>query len=118
MTTSDPTVLDGAYRMLSIAEDETQGTIEQRYSRAYMAALGGVVQVMRLRPMDGGYEFGIWSQLMARAPELEDYAVYYAACSGRRDACEAGLVGAVSPDDTKHILVETRKFLDTIAEMT
>lgn len=77
----------------------------ERYALAHLAALRAAAAVLadRARPQAGhrGRPASAWRLLVAVAPELAEWAAFFAAGAGKRSAAEAGLpvVSAREADD-------------------
>jgi hypothetical protein len=125
-TIAAPASPPGALRLLSgarraLAEAEAARDPLERFAFAHLAALRSAAALLadRARPSSGSRPrrpTSVWTLLAAVAPELEQWASYFAAGSGKRVAAEAGMRGAVTTreaDDlirdaaTFHALVET-----------
>ncbi|MCK9876065.1 SAV_6107 family HEPN domain-containing protein [Frankia sp. Ag45/Mut15] len=86
-------------------EAEYATCIPQRYAQAHLAALRAAAAVLadRARPRPGrrGRPLSAWCLLVRVAPELAEWADFFAAGARRRAAAEAGLnvVGRREADD-------------------
>ncbi len=71
------------------------GSTTDRYLAAHLGALRAAAAVLAARP-DGGRATlphrSVWAHLVALAPELAEWADYFAAAGVRRAAVEAGTV--------------------------
>ncbi|SNQ46965.1 conserved hypothetical protein [Frankia canadensis] len=96
-------LLAAARRGLGEAEYTTR--VGERYALAHLAALRAAAAVLadRARPRPGrrGRPVSAWCLLVRVAPELTEWADFFAAGAGRRAAAEAGLnvVGRRDADD-------------------
>ena len=107
----------------------------QRYALAHLAALRGAAAVLacRARPaaapvaantgggLTGGPTGGrrgrptsAWVLLSAHAPELAEWATFFAAGARKRAAAEAGLVGVVTPREADDLLRDATSFLAVV----
>ena len=112
----------------------------QRYALAHLAALRGAAAVLacRARPAvtpaaantgggltGGGLTGGptgsrrgrptsAWVLLSAHAPELAEWATFFAAGARKRAAAEAGLVGVVTPREADDLLRDATSFLAVV----
>ncbi len=103
----------------------------QRYALAHLAALRGAAAVLacRARPAvapaagnTGGGPTGgrrgrptsAWVLLSAHAPELAEWAAFFAAGARKRAAAEAGLVGVVTPREADDLLRDATSFLAVV----
>jgi hypothetical protein len=105
-------LLADATRDLLLAELATRPA--DRYAAAHLAALRAAAAVLAARsgspetwqPVCGARPgrrrpLSAWDQLRAAAPELTDWADYFAAGAEKRSAAAAGLSGAVSADEAE-----------------
>jgi hypothetical protein len=110
LTRTDELLADAA-RDLMLAELATRPT--DRYAAAHLAALRGAAAVLAARsgspdtwkPVCGARgrrrPLSAWDQLRAAAPELTDWADYFASGADKRSAAAAGLSNAVSRDEAE-----------------
>lgn len=100
-TASARDLLAAARRGLTEATLETRAS--QRYALAHLAALRAAAAVLATRARPGGRRGprSAWELLAAAAPELGEWATFFAAGAGKRAAAEAGLdvVTAREADD-------------------
>jgi hypothetical protein len=104
-------LLADATRDLMLAELATRPA--DRYAAAHLAALRAAAAVLAARsgapeswrPVCGARgrrrPLSAWDQLRVAAPELTDWADYFAAGADKRSAAAAGLSGAVSVEDAE-----------------
>jgi hypothetical protein len=59
----------------------------------------------------------VWDLLYREAPELADWAAYFASGATRRAAAQAGLPNAVSDQEAADLVRESEVFLGLVAEM-
>jgi hypothetical protein len=81
----------------------------ERYPAAYLAALraGAAVLAVRARPQPRrGRSRSVWQLLAEVAPELGEWAAFFASCSDTRAAAEAGIARLVSRRDADDLLRE------------
>ena len=99
--------LDGA------AEAPTPGS---RFLAAHVAALrvAAVVLAVRRRPARAGRPRNAWRLLAEVAPELAEWAFFFAATESQRDAVRAGATGVVSAREADDLLRDTASFLDLV----
>jgi hypothetical protein len=88
-------------------------TAGERYLATHDAALrvAAVVLVVRARPTPGARPRNAWRLLAHVAPELGEWAAFYAATEHRRDALRQGLSGVVSTREADDLLRDTEGFL-------
>jgi hypothetical protein len=91
-----------------------------RYPAAYLAALraGAAVLALRARPAPKRRASrSVWSLLGDVAPELAEWAAYFASCSDTRAAAEAGIERLVSTRDADDLLRQSEQFLELVTEL-
>jgi len=84
-----------------------------RYPAAYLAALraGAAVLAVRARPRPRrGGPRDVWTLLAEVAPELGEWAAFFASCSDTRAAAEAGISRLVSRRDADDLLRQAEQF--------
>ncbi|MGH8867356.1 MAG: SAV_6107 family HEPN domain-containing protein, partial [Actinomycetes bacterium] len=86
---------------------------------AHLAALRGAAAVLAARtgPADPRIRRRLrsaWALLAQVAPELGEWATFFAAGAGKRAAAEAGLVHAVATREADDLLREVDTFLDLV----
>lgn len=89
-----------------------------RYPAAYLAALraGAAVLAVRARPQPRrGATRNVWQLLAEVAPELAEWAAYFASCSATRAAAEAGIARLVGRRDADDLLRQAEQFLGVVA---
>lgn len=92
----------------------------RRYPAAYLAALraGAAVLALRARPRPRrGAPRDVWRLLTEVAPELGEWAVFFASCSRTRLAAEAGIDRMVAPRDADDLLRQAEQFLARVREL-
>ena len=103
-----------AHAVRTLREAEGSTTPADRYSVAYLAAIraSAAVLAMRGRPHRArARPASVWELLVRNAPELREWAAFFAAGSSRRAAVQAGvsrLVDAAAADD---LIRRTAEFL-------
>jgi hypothetical protein len=105
-------LLDVARR--SLAEAAMTTVPAQRYTAAHLSALRSAAAVLsvRTRPIDTHRRpRSAWVLLPEVAPELEEWAAFFAAGAGKRAAAEAGISTAVSARDADDLLRDAETFL-------
>ncbi|MCU1592017.1 MAG: uncharacterized protein JWP11_3273 [Frankiales bacterium] len=92
----------------------------ERYATAHLAALRAAAAVLacRARPAAGpgrrSRPTSAWVLLAAVAPELGEWAAFFAAGARKRAAAEAGLPSAVTPREADDLLRDAETFLSVI----
>lgn len=100
-----------------LAEAERESEPAQRFIGAYLAALRGTAAVLeargrphrgRARPASG------WVLLESVAPELKEWAAFFAANSATRAAAQAGLTGKVTAEMADELVRAGTVFLELV----
>ena len=90
----------------------------QRYALAHLAALRAAAAVLSCRAAPGSPQRGrprsAWVLLAQVAPELAEWAAFFAAGAGKRAAAEAGIAGVVSPREADDLLRDAQSFLSVV----
>jgi SAV_6107-like HEPN len=100
----------------SLAEAELARRPSDRYLAAHLAALRVVAIVLSHRgPSTAGRSTGrpqnAWRMLAEVAPELAEWAAFFAATEGKRDAIRAGATSVVSAREADDLVIDARAFL-------
>lgn len=108
-------LLDRARSGLHAAEVTTDPG--SRYAAAHLAALraSAAVLAVRGRPRSGG-ALSVWLVLPRVAPELTEWAAFFAAGASRRSAIDAGRSDVVSTRQADDLLRDAGTFTDVVAE--
>ena len=88
-----------------------------RYPAAYLAALRAGAAVLALRARPAPKRRGsrsVWSLLGDVAPELSEWAAYFASCSDTRAAAEAGIARLVGRRDADDLLRQAEQFVGIV----
>ncbi len=95
---------------------ETPG---DRYVAAHLAALRAAAAVLavRGRPRRTGGALNVWQVLPRVAPELGEWAAFFAAGAPRRAAVEAGRADVVTARDADDLLRDAESFAHLVAEL-
>lgn len=115
----------GAAQLLAIAqrglhEAATSSRPAERYASAHLAALrcAAAVLAARARPEQPGRRGrrprNAWSLLAEVAPELSEWAAFFAAGASKRAAAEAGIAGAVNTREADDLLRDAEIFLGLV----
>jgi len=118
-TGAHPPVPAASHELLEVArrgivEASTARAPAERYAIAHLAALRSAAAVLACRVRPGGGRRGprsVWVVLPEVAPELGEWAAFFAAGAGKRAAAEAGLPTAVSQRDSDDLLRDATAFL-------
>ncbi len=104
-------LLDAARRDLAGAMATTVAA--ERYVSAHLAGLrtAAAVLAVRTRPSTTRRPRNVWSLLPQVAPELTEWAAFFAAGAAKRAAAEAGLSRAVTMREADDLLRDAETFL-------
>jgi hypothetical protein len=108
-------LLDQASRAL--AEAAASADARQRYATAHLGALRAAAGVLaaRTRPDSGRRRpRSAWVLLGQVAPELGEWATFFAAGAAKRAAAEAGLSHAVTDREADDLVRDVRAFLAVV----
>jgi len=100
-----------------LAEAATAPTPTERYVAAHLAALRAAAAVLatRARPGRDRRPRSVWVLLPQVAPELVEWAEFFAAGAAKRAAAEAGITRAVSAREADDLLRDATTFLQLVA---
>ncbi|GEL25498.1 hypothetical protein PSU4_44520 [Pseudonocardia sulfidoxydans NBRC 16205] len=101
-----------------LAEARTLDDPLRRYPAAYLSALRAAAAVLavRARPQPRrGATRNVWDLLAGVAPELGEWAAFFASCSATRAAAEAGIARLVSRRDADDLLRQAEHFVALVA---
>jgi hypothetical protein len=106
--------LQRAERALYEARTETHA--DRRYVNAHVAALRATAAVLavRTRPQSMRRQHNAWVLLERVAPELAEWAAFFAAGASKRAAAEAGYVRVVSDRDADDLVRDVEQFLRVV----
>lgn len=99
----------------TLADAERQQTAADRYAGAYLAALRAAAAVVAVRAQPDGRRrrpLSVWALLTALAPELGEWASFFAACSRTRAAVQAGVTRLVNDRDADDLVRQAGQFLE------
>jgi len=119
LLTTDRRTAPTALRLLAgsraaLREAERAETAGERYATAHLAALRAAAAILaaRARPTDSRRRpTSAWVLLTAVAPELGEWAAYFAAGADKRAAALAGMRTAVTPREADDLLRDAGIFL-------
>ncbi|HWH27561.1 MAG TPA: SAV_6107 family HEPN domain-containing protein [Mycobacteriales bacterium] len=98
-----------------LLEAAEAGTASERYAAAHLAALRAAAAVLACRARPAGRRrsrpTSAWVLLSAVAPELAEWAAFFAAGARKRSAAEAGVAGAVTAREADDLLRDAEQFL-------
>lgn len=103
----------------ALAEAAVAAAPAPRYAAAHVAALRATAALLavRTRPASRRRQRNAWTLLSQVAPELEEWAVFFAAGASKRAAAEAGLSRAVSAREADDLLRDSGRFLELVERM-
>jgi len=99
-----------------LAEAAIADTTGARFAAAHLAALRTGAAVLAARGREAGGKRSrrgprnVWSDLAKVAPELSEWAEFFAANAGKRPAAQAGVAGVVSPREADDLLRDADAF--------
>ena len=108
-------LLDSARHGLT--EASTTTVPAERYAAAHLASLRAAAAVLASKARPGGARQGprsVWTVLPQVAPELGEWAAFFAAGATKRAAAEAGLAGVVSIREADDLLRDSASFVAII----
>jgi hypothetical protein len=101
-----------------LVEACTAATASERYAVAHLSALRAAAAVLacRARPATGrrSRPTSAWVLLAEVAPELGEWAAFFAAGARKRAAAEAGLPSAVSEREADDLVRDAETFLSVV----
>ena len=103
-----------------LVEAAGTGAPGQRYALSHLAALRAAAAVLACRaqpaasPVRRTRPTSAWVLLRAVAPELGEWADFFAAGARKRAAAEAGLTGAVTSSEADDLLRDAEAFLAVV----
>ncbi|HEY8457910.1 MAG TPA: SAV_6107 family HEPN domain-containing protein [Actinopolymorphaceae bacterium] len=106
--------LERARASLAEAMDATEPA--ERYVAAHIAALRTAAAVLagKAKPTTRRSRPNAWTLLARVAPELSEWATFFAAGAGKRAAAEAGLPHAVTEREADDLVREAERFLNVV----
>lgn len=102
-----------------VAEAQAEPDAAQRFATAYLAALRAAAAMLALRgrPHRGrARPTSAWVLLGKLAPELGEWAVFFASCSATRAAILAGVTRDVGHRAADDLARQAAQFTDLVAE--
>jgi SAV_6107-like HEPN len=103
-----------------LREAATLEAAADRYATAHLAALRGAAAMLAARARPGDARLrrrrptSAWVLLTAVAPELEEWAAFFAAGAGKRAAAEAGVARAVTRREADDLIRDVATFLAVV----
>ncbi|NHC12315.1 SAV_6107 family HEPN domain-containing protein [Motilibacter deserti] len=107
-------LLDAARR--DLARSAASTVPADRYAAAHRAALHAAAAILAVRARPDGRRRvrTAWDLLTRVAPEMQEWATFFAAGASKRAAAEAGLRRAVSERDADDLLRDAEAFLGVV----
>jgi SAV_6107-like HEPN len=91
-----------------------------RYATAHLAALRAAAAVLAARarpePRRRSRMTSVWTLLAAIAPELREWAAFFAAAASKRAAAEAGIPRAVSTREADDLTAAAEQFVAVVGQ--
>jgi SAV_6107-like HEPN len=87
----------------------------ERYAQAHLAALRAAAAVVAVRSRPDGRRsrpLSVWALLSSVAPELREWAAFFAAGSQTRAAVQAGVTRLVSSRDADDLVRQSGEFIE------
>jgi hypothetical protein len=109
------TLLSQAER--GLAEAELDPEPAPRFAKAYLAALRAAAALLavRGRPHRGrSRPMSVWTLLPTVAPELQEWATFFAAWSDTRESVQAGITRVVTTRSADDLVRQTGQFVDLV----
>lgn len=111
-----------ALTLLAQAEDglaaaAREQDVAQRFAHAYLSALRAAAALLatRGRPHRGrSRPMSVWTLLASVAPELREWAAFFASWSATRASVQAGITRAVSQRTADDLLRQAGQFLEIV----
>ena len=104
----------------SLQEAVTAPDVPTRYARAHVAALRAAAALLAARARPAGtrrrQQRNAWVLLAEVAPELEEWARFFAAGAAKRAAAEAGSTRAVTAREADDLLRDADRFLGVVEQ--
>lgn len=101
-----------------VAEAATTGPDGLRYATAHLAALRAAAAVLAVRaqpaPRRRNQVTSVWALLRRVAPELGEWASFFAAGADRRAAAQAGVRGVVTAREADDLLRAAEQFIGLV----
>jgi hypothetical protein len=114
-----PAVLLGA-AWQGIVEAENAQRAADRFALAHLSALRSAAAVLAARARPGGPRRGptsAWALLIVVAPELTEWATFFAAGASKRATAVAGYSQAVTEREADDLLRDAQRFLSVVETM-
>ena len=102
-----------------LAEASLATTAADRYAAAHLSALRAAAAVLaaRARPAARRRVRSVWVLLPAVAPQLGEWATFFAGGAAKRAAAEAGLTHVVTEREADDLLRDAERFVAIVADL-
>jgi hypothetical protein len=99
-----------------LAEAASTTSPGERYALSHLAALRAAAAMLSCRAQVSrrGRPTSAWALLAQVAPELTEWAQFFAAGAAKRAAAEAGVAGVVTPREADDLLRDAQSFLAVV----
>ena len=101
-----------------LAAAELEEDAARRFAEAYLAALRGAAALlaMRGRPHRArSRPMSVWTLLSSVAPEMREWAAFFASCSATRASVQAGITRAVGTRAADDLSRQSAQFLALVS---
>lgn len=89
----------------------------ERFAQAYLAALRAAAALLAVRGRPHrahSRPMSVWTLLASVAPELREWAAFFASWSATRASVQAGITRAVTPRSADDLVRQSGQFLDLV----
>ena len=103
-----------------LAEADAARSPNERYAAAHLSALRAAAAVIAARatptptPSRRAKPLSAWVLLAGLAPDLAEWAAFFASGAGKRANAEAGIAGSVTPREADDLLRDAETFLAVV----
>lgn len=119
-----PPVLPAAVQLLQestrgLASAQALEAPHERYAAAHLAALRAAAAVLasRAQPLTRRRPMSVWALLPQVAPELSEWAAFFASGARKRAAAEAGLTRSVTARDADDLVRSAQTFRELVIDL-
>ncbi|OLF08648.1 hypothetical protein BLA60_21720 [Actinophytocola xinjiangensis] len=109
------TLLSQAQRGLADAEVDRDAA--QRFATSYLAALRAAAALLALRGRPhraNARPMSVWTLLASVAPEMREWAAFFASCSATRASVQAGITRAVTDRSADDLVRQAGQFVELV----
>ena len=100
-----------------LAEAEMDDLPARRFTEAYLAALRAAAALLALRGRPHrarSRPMSVWTLLASVAPELREWAAFFASCSATRASVQAGITRAVGTRSADDLVRQSGQFIELV----